>query len=688
MITLSNLSFRAKLLGLSGVLLVLVGGSSAFGIARLKGVTDGYQAMIDGSMAASSQAREINKTFIARHKVLKDVYLFVEDAAKVDSASQEVAADDKIVSDLAARLRAMSLTAEEGKTLDDVMAGLKLYEDASSQAILLARSGGDPYSTQQAAAKLVLGKDRAVSDALARLTDLLGQRSQREQAAMKTAVAATLRLVAILMCAAVALAVGISLLLARAVSRSIAPVLSASRAIANGDLDQTIETGGRDEVGQLAGAFQAMVAYLRQTADTAEAIAAGDLSRNVEPKGPQDTLGHAFASMVATLRDVVGHVQTSADALAGAAQQLRSGTAQSGQAIDQVVQSVSQVASASQDNSRSAQATNESVRQLATVIDTIANGAADQSEHVQTVSSTASEMAAGIEQVADNAKSVAQASEQARHVAESGARAVEDTVAGMAAIRGVVSEAASKVEELGKLSEKIGAVVETIDDIAEQTNLLALNAAIEAARAGEHGMGFAVVADEVRKLAERSQGETKAIADLIKQVQDGTAEAVRAMESGSDKVEQGSAKADQAGQALADILKTVEATVGQVAGIAAAAEQMAGSSSSVVQAMNEISNVVQQNSAATEEMAAQAGEVLNAIQSIAAATEEQSAATDMVSSSTEEMSAQLKEMAEQAEELTSTAGELRTLVARFRLQVQDTPALDRPANVRSLRIAA
>jgi methyl-accepting chemotaxis protein len=284
--------------------------------------------------------------------------------------------------------------------------------------------------------------------------------------------------------------------------------------------------------------------------------------------------------------------------------------------------------------------------------------------------------------VADDANRVAAASAQTRAAAAHGAQAVRDTVQGMAEIQLVVSQAATSVQELGNLGKKIGAVVETIDDIAEQTNLLALNAAIEAARAGEHGKGFAVVADEVRKLAERSGRETKSIAELIRQVQDGTGAAVRAMDSGSAKVAEGSAKAQQAGETLDDILRTVEESAAQVAGIASASQYMAGSSGRVSEAMQSISAVVEQNTAATEEMAAQAGQVAKAIEHIVAISEDQSASTEQLSASAEQMSAQVHEISTQAQDLAVTADRLKELAGRFsfdEVTSESKPATRKPA---------
>jgi methyl-accepting chemotaxis protein len=209
----------------------------------------------------------------------------------------------------------------------------------------------------------------------------------------------------------------------------------------------------------------------------------------------------------------------------------------------------------------------------------------------------------------------------------------------MRRIKDTIEPAAAKVKELGERSAEIGSIVEVIDDIAEQTNLLALNAAIEAARAGEHGKGFAVVADEVRRLAERSSKATKEISQLITAVQNGTAEAVAAMNEGTQEVEEGSKLALDAGKSLADILTAVEATNNQVQMISSAAQQMTASSTAVVKSTDNISSISEENAAAAEE----------------------------VSASTEEMSVQVEDMAASAESLTKMAENLKVLVGRFNL---------------------
>jgi methyl-accepting chemotaxis protein len=138
------------------------------------------------------------------------------------------------------------------------------------------------------------------------------------------------------------------------------------------------------------------------------------------------------------------------------------------------------------------------------------------------------------QQLVDFGNQIEQMTEQSIAL-RTGTKKTHDT---MQILKEQVRTTAERIGELGRRSEEIGQIIQTIDEIADQTNLLALNAAIESARAGELGRGFAVVADEVRKLAERSSLATKNIEELIRDTQKETNQTVHIMEDGVEQVEQ------------------------------------------------------------------------------------------------------------------------------------------------------
>ncbi len=85
------------------------------------------------------------------------------------------------------------------------------------------------------------------------------------------------------------------------------------------------------------------------------------------------------------------------------------------------------------------------------------------------------------------------------------------------------------VAGLTEAAQRIGHVIDLINQIASQTNLLALNATIEAARAGEAGRGFSVVASEVKSLAGQTAQATGEIATQVAAVQSCTEATVAAL---------------------------------------------------------------------------------------------------------------------------------------------------------------
>ncbi|MCI0915616.1 HAMP domain-containing protein [Pseudomonas stutzeri] len=222
-------------------------------------------------------------------------------------------------------------------------------------------------------------------------------------------------------------------------------------------------------------------------------------------------------------------------------------------------------------------------------------GTREQFSRTDQVATAMHEMSATAQEVARHAAEAARAADTADHSAQQGESMMRSTIQTITLMRGEIVNTADVIRRLEADSGRIGKVLEVIRGIADQTNLLALNAAIEAARAGDAGRGFAVVADEVRTLARRTADSTAEIHQIIDTVQTGAVDAVRAIESGQSRSDEGVEQVTEAGGMLRRITEEVEAIRDMNRQIATAAEEQTSVAEDISRNLTEITAIATTN---------------------------------------------------------------------------------------------
>jgi methyl-accepting chemotaxis protein len=468
---------------------------------------------------------------------------------------------------------------------------------------------------------------------------------------------------------------------------------SVASSIAQGDLSLQTEPKSRQDV--LGQAFTQMTQYFREMAEAANKLAEGDLTQTVQPKSEKDVLGRAFQNMITRLRSTVSQIRSNADQNAQAsaqiskrseedlkaAENISSSAEETSSAMTQMRASVEEVAESTETLFSATQQISSSIQEMVSSIQQVTHNSGKLSELAQMTAVAMNQMVQSVERIAKNAADSKRFYQETSEVAERGQVSVQQVIASMDKIRQVVSSATQTIQNLEGKSQEIGSILNVIDDIADQTALLALNASILAAQAGEHGRGFSVVAEEIKGLAGRVAGSTQEIAQIIREVQKQSVDAVRVIQEGNKQVDEGVQLVHRAGQALEHITASARNSLSAASEIARAIQEQKESTQKVMKSVENVTEQISEINRATLEQERGSSQILNAVEEVRGLTEHVKRATMEQTKSTKQVGIAMEEVkslilqnttnarhsTQAAEALSSQAKGLRQLVGQFTL---------------------
>lgn len=161
---------------------------------------------------------------------------------------------------------------------------------------------------------------------------------------------------------------------------------------------------------------------------------------------------------------------------------------------------------------------NENIEEISSTTQQLSAGMEETAASSEEMNATSLEVEKSIESIASKAQEGASTVHELSTMSEEMKRNAISSKEEALKIYSRTKDELQKSIEQAKAVHQINELSNTILEITSQTNLLALNAAIEAAKAGEAGKGFAVVADEIKKLAESSKESVARIQEVTKEV--------------------------------------------------------------------------------------------------------------------------------------------------------------------------
>jgi len=450
---------------------------------------------------------------------------------------------------------------------------------------------------------------------------------------------------------AVGLSLGLLLLgcalawwLARGIARPLSTMAVSAQAIACGDVSRSIDYRGRDEVGQLADAFRAMLDYLRELTGAVDALGRGDTAHHHQPRSEADQLGASVARTQTTVAELLAETQSLTRAAEAGELERRGHVQHFNGDYASLVSSI-----------------NELLDSLAA--QRVRQAEADQQRHAATAA-TAQALAEQVEQLLRTVDAAA-TGDLTQPVTVTGSDAIGRVGGGLARLlgdlRNHLAEIGDSAGELGSASHQLDALARRLRSEADEHSGQSSSVAADATDVGARLEAIAAATEEMSVSAREISHNTEMARDI-------SAEAERAVDDATSRMQQLAESGAQIGDVVRLITSiaeqtnllalnaTIEAARAGEAGkgfavVASEVKDLARATAEATGRIHARIEAIQHDTSAAQEAIGRTREIMTRVAqfqvSVAQAVEQQSAAAN-------EMASNVTEAAERGRHIATT----------------------------------
>jgi len=696
----NDLKIFSKLLLSFALVAAIAGGIGLLGLWNMSSLSDSVENMYVNQLTPIRGLGVLNAEAQYNRVLLRDL-LLTDDLTQRRLTAEQVAEHAKKANE-AVELYKTAVTSEAEKPIF-----AKYESNLAEYRSLRARLIEAALNKQDAEAERLMDEAKpiatAMNDAIYSLVEINNKLADETYKESREAYNGARTVVIVLVCVAVGLAIALGISVGRIIARPVGELATAADKLATGDVNVTISSQSKDELGQLAESFRKMAESLRALIEDMGRMArehdAGEIDVMIEPtkykgayrevaagingmagghlevqkksmaciaefgRGNFEALLEKFPGKKVFINEIVEQVRANLKALIADAEVLakagvegrlgtRADAAKHHGDFRKIVDGVNKTLDAVVIPIQEVSGVLESMAAGDVTVEINKQYAGDFNKLKDAVNSTANQFRSALDQIGSTTTALVAAAEELSRVSQQMSASAQETAAQANAVSAGSEQVSKNVQTVATGAEEMGA---SIKEIAKNTSD-ANRVATAAVRTAEQTNAT------IEKLGQSSAeiGEViKVITSIAQQTNllalNATIEAARAGEAGkgfavvANEVKE---LAKETAKATEDISRKIEAIQGDTKGAVSAIHEIGGVIAKVNDISNTIASAVEEQSATTSEIGRNLGEAARGAQDIAhnvsgvaeaaASTSAGAAETQKSAQSLEQMAAQLQ----------------------------------------------